>query len=52
MRVTKMKNMIKKECISNCIFAVDGVCRLEHTHGIKQPECPYREGEQASVSTL
>lgn len=41
--------MTNKEC-QNCIFAVDGVCRLEHTHGLKQPECPYKEETASSLS--
>jgi len=47
-----MNQMRNKECIRNCLYAVDGVCRLEHTHGLKQPECPFREGSQAVISVI
>lgn len=47
-----MKSKDNKECIRNCIFAVNGVCHLKDTHGLKQPECPYREGNQAAISVL
>lgn len=44
--------MNNKECTRNCIFALEGVCRLENTHGLKQPQCPFREGSQAAISVL
>ncbi len=44
--------MNNQECIRNCVFSVDGVCRLENTHGLKQPQCPFREGSQAAISVL
>lgn len=46
--------MMKKECIRNCIFSVNGTCTLNHTQGIdrKGPECPYKEGTQAAISIL
>ena len=42
--------MTNKECVRNCMFAVDGVCRLKDTHAVKQPECPYREGSLTAFS--
>jgi len=41
--------MTNKECI-NCMYAVDGACRLENTNGLKQPECPYKEGSLSAFS--
>ncbi|NLO98526.1 MAG: hypothetical protein GX091_10765 [Peptococcaceae bacterium] len=48
--MTKQKTV--RECAHNCIYAIDGVCRLEYMHGPKQPECPYKEGNQAVTSVL
>ncbi|WP_199698291.1 MULTISPECIES: cleavage protein [unclassified Dehalobacter] len=44
--------MRTKECAKECIYAVDGVCRLENNHGLKAPECPNRDGSLAAVSIL
>ncbi|NLI91900.1 MAG: hypothetical protein GX434_06720 [Peptococcaceae bacterium] len=46
--------MSEKECIRNCIFSVNSVCRLKHTQGLdlKGMDCPYREGSQAVISVL
>lgn len=41
--------MTNKEC-ANCMFAIEGVCRLNNTNGIKQPECPYKDGSIATLS--
>jgi len=44
--------MTHQDCLRNCIFSVNGVCRLKHTQGLKEPQCPYREGSQAVMSVL
>lgn len=41
--------MTNKECL-NCMYAIDGVCRLENTDAIKLPECPYKEGSFSTLS--
>ncbi|NLM20277.1 MAG: hypothetical protein GX207_00815 [Peptococcaceae bacterium] len=48
----KAKQKTVRECMHNCIFAIDGACRLEYTSGLKQPECPYKEGNQAVTTVL
>lgn len=42
--------MTEKECNHNCAFSIDGRCRLENVHGIKKPQCPFREGNLNSFS--
>ncbi|MHB8126417.1 MAG: cleavage protein [Desulfitobacteriaceae bacterium] len=37
--------MTKKLCTSNCLYAVDGRCRLEHRYGERfAAVCPHYEG--------
>lgn len=36
--------MTQKICISNCMFHVDGRCRLEHRQGERTPVCPHYVG--------
>ncbi|HWQ73337.1 MAG TPA: cleavage protein [Desulfitobacteriaceae bacterium] len=33
--------MTGKLCASNCLYAIDGHCRLEHRHGERTPICPH-----------
>ncbi|MDA8228785.1 MAG: cleavage protein [Desulfitobacterium hafniense] len=40
--------MTRKLCTSNCLYSIDGRCRLEHRHGEKGPICPYHEGHTIS----
>jgi len=35
--------MTQKLCIANCLFAIDGRCRLEHRRGDLTGMCPYYE---------
>ncbi|MGI6449379.1 MAG: cleavage protein [Desulfitobacteriia bacterium] len=42
--------MTNKECTWDCIYSVNGVCRLENTHGRKNPQCPFKEGNQTAAS--
>jgi len=48
----KARQKTIRECTHSCIFAIDGVCRLEYTRDLKQPECPYKEGNQAVTTVL
>lgn len=41
---------MKQGCIRDCIFFIDGACRLAHTHGQIAPECPFKEGSQSAIS--
>ncbi|MGI5900975.1 MAG: cleavage protein [Desulfitobacteriia bacterium] len=43
--------MRNKECL-NCIYAENGTCRLQHTLGLKQPECPYKEETASIISVI
>ena len=36
--------MTRKLCTANCLYAVDGRCRLEHRLGERQQICPHYEG--------
>ncbi len=33
--------MTGKLCASNCLYAIDGRCRLEHRHGERAEICPH-----------
>lgn len=41
--------MTNNQCF-NCMYAIDGVCRLENTNALKQPECPHKEGSFSTFS--
>lgn len=43
--------MTDKQC-KNCIYSVDGYCRLENTHGLRNSNCPYKEGNGAVFSVF
>lgn len=44
--------MTQKKCTANCLFHVDGRCRLEHRHGEKTPVCPHYLGQGISRGGL
>lgn len=41
--------MTNNECF-NCMYAIDGVCRLAITDAPKESECPHKDGTQATLS--
>ncbi len=40
--------MTNNECL-NCMYSIDGVCRLE-INALKLQECPYKEGSCSTIS--
>ena len=43
--------MTQKLCTSNCLFVVDGRCRLEHRYGERLAVCPHYEGSARHIHT-
>ena len=41
--------MTNNECL-NCMYSIDGVCRLENTNALEQAECPNKEGSLSTFS--
>jgi len=44
--------MTDKQCNRNCIYAVDGHCRLEKACRIEEPNCPYQEGNMSILNII
>lgn len=40
--------MTQKICAANCLYHVDGRCRLEHRQGEKTAFCPHYAGQGVS----
>lgn len=40
--------MTRKPCAANCVYFVDGRCRLEHRPIERKPVCPYFDGQAMS----
>lgn len=46
------REMAMSECVRDCIYATEGVCRLKNNPVQKKPQCPYREGTLTAISLL
>ncbi|MFZ3100990.1 MAG: cleavage protein [Desulfitobacteriaceae bacterium] len=44
--------MTQKLCTTNCLFVVDGRCRLEHRHGEQLAICPHYEGSTGHAQSV